>query len=219
MHGWTRSTRRTTATRAGRWQVLQPPMLTTAEALNARWQAAPPTRRRQRVGGVRRGAGSGRRALRPDARPRPRRCCRWRARCMRAAARSTPRSRCRSTCATRSRRPRAERDAARASRRGGRRAVSALLAPARRPSAGTLLPMTAARLDAVMAIETAVYAFPWSRGNFIDSLAAGYDATVLLRAPTANCSATSSRWTASTRCTCSTSPSPRRSGAAVTRAS
>ncbi len=33
-------------------------------------------------------------------------------------------------------------------------------------------------LDAVMAIETAVYPFPWSRGNFADSLTSGYDAWV-----------------------------------------
>lgn len=29
-------------------------------------------------------------------------------------------------------------------------------------------------LDAVMAIEVAVYPFPWSRGNFVDSLVAGH---------------------------------------------
>lgn len=34
-------------------------------------------------------------------------------------------------------------------------------------------------LDAVMAIELSVYAFAWSRGNFIDSLAAGYSAWLL----------------------------------------
>ncbi|MEP7101873.1 MAG: ribosomal protein S18-alanine N-acetyltransferase [Burkholderiales bacterium] len=39
--------------------------------------------------------------------------------------------------------------------------------------------MTVAQVDAVMAIEAAAYAFPWSRGNFIDSLAAGYPARVL----------------------------------------
>lgn len=42
-----------------------------------------------------------------------------------------------------------------------------------------LLPLTTAQLDAVMAIETAAYEFPWTRGNFIDSLAAGYPARVL----------------------------------------
>ena len=45
-----------------------------------------------------------------------------------------------------------------------------------------LVPMTTTHLDAVMAIEAAAYAFPWTRGNFIDSLAAGYPARVLLDA-------------------------------------
>jgi ribosomal-protein-alanine N-acetyltransferase len=44
------------------------------------------------------------------------------------------------------------------------------------------VPMSPARLDAVVAIEQAVYAFPWSRGNFVDSLAAGYLAEVLVDA-------------------------------------
>jgi ribosomal-protein-alanine N-acetyltransferase len=39
--------------------------------------------------------------------------------------------------------------------------------------------MTAADVDTVMAIESGVYAFPWTRGNFIDSLAAGYIAQLL----------------------------------------
>ena len=34
--------------------------------------------------------------------------------------------------------------------------------------------MTAGDLDAVMAIERSIYAHPWTRGNFSDSLAAGY---------------------------------------------
>lgn len=34
--------------------------------------------------------------------------------------------------------------------------------------------MTALDLDAVMAIERAIYPHPWTRGNFSDSLAAGY---------------------------------------------
>jgi [ribosomal protein S18]-alanine N-acetyltransferase len=42
-----------------------------------------------------------------------------------------------------------------------------------------LLPMNTAHLDTVMAIEAAAYAFPWSRGNFVDSLASGYVARVL----------------------------------------
>lgn len=39
-------------------------------------------------------------------------------------------------------------------------------------------PMRRADLDAVAAVEGRIYPFPWSRGNFADSLAAGYDAWV-----------------------------------------
>jgi ribosomal-protein-alanine N-acetyltransferase len=35
-------------------------------------------------------------------------------------------------------------------------------------------PVTLADLDTLLAIESAAYAFPWTRGNFIDSLSAGY---------------------------------------------
>jgi ribosomal-protein-alanine N-acetyltransferase len=42
-----------------------------------------------------------------------------------------------------------------------------------------LLPMTVRQLDAVLDIEQSAYTFPWTRGNFIDSLAAGYPAKVL----------------------------------------
>jgi ribosomal-protein-alanine N-acetyltransferase len=49
-----------------------------------------------------------------------------------------------------------------------------------RPAARTLLAMGTAQVEAVMAIEVAAYAFPWSRGNFIDSIAAGYAAQVLV---------------------------------------
>lgn len=48
-----------------------------------------------------------------------------------------------------------------------------------RPSL-SLQPMTVSHLEAVVALEQQAYAFPWSRGNFIDSLAAGYMAEVLL---------------------------------------
>ena len=34
--------------------------------------------------------------------------------------------------------------------------------------------MTVQLLDAVLAIEVQAYPFPWTRGNFIDSIAAGY---------------------------------------------
>lgn len=39
--------------------------------------------------------------------------------------------------------------------------------------------MTVTRLDAVMPIEADAYEFPWSRGNFADSLASGYPASLL----------------------------------------
>lgn len=41
-------------------------------------------------------------------------------------------------------------------------------------------PITLADLDAVLALEQSVYPFPWTRGNFVDSLAAGH-VTELLR--------------------------------------
>jgi ribosomal-protein-alanine N-acetyltransferase len=37
-----------------------------------------------------------------------------------------------------------------------------------------LAPMAQADLDAVLAIEKAIYTHPWTRGNFADSLRAGY---------------------------------------------
>ena len=48
--------------------------------------------------------------------------------------------------------------------------------------ARSLIPMSAIHLDAVMVIEAAAYAFPWSRGNFIDSIVAGHAARVLMDA-------------------------------------
>ena len=40
-------------------------------------------------------------------------------------------------------------------------------------------PMVAGDLNEVLALETAVYSQPWSRGNFVDSLASGYTAWTL----------------------------------------
>jgi ribosomal-protein-alanine N-acetyltransferase len=40
--------------------------------------------------------------------------------------------------------------------------------------------MTASDLDAVVAIENAIYPHPWTRGNFADSLAAGYQCWVIV---------------------------------------
>ena len=57
--------------------------------------------------------------------------------------------------------------------------MSAVRTPVAEDEPPRLAPMTAASLDAVMALETGVYPFPWTRGNFIDSLAAGYVAQLL----------------------------------------
>lgn len=51
--------------------------------------------------------------------------------------------------------------------------MSAVLAPQ-----VEMLPMNGSDLDEIMAIENAVYPFPWSRGNFSDALVAGYSAWV-----------------------------------------
>jgi len=42
-------------------------------------------------------------------------------------------------------------------------------------------PMNERDLDAVAALEASLQTFPWSRGNFADSLSAGYSAWVLRR--------------------------------------
>ena len=40
-------------------------------------------------------------------------------------------------------------------------------------------PLTPERMDALMAIEQSAYSHPWSRGNFTDALAAGYQVQLL----------------------------------------
>ena len=45
---------------------------------------------------------------------------------------------------------------------------------ARSAAAPSMRVLTVGMLDAVLAIEAQAYAFPWTRGNFIDSIAAGY---------------------------------------------
>ena len=42
--------------------------------------------------------------------------------------------------------------------------------------------MTVLHLDAVLEIENVAYPVPWTRGNFIDSIAAGYQAWLLVDA-------------------------------------
>ena len=41
-------------------------------------------------------------------------------------------------------------------------------------------PLDATRLDAVVAVEHSAYAHPWSRRNFTDALASGYQAQLLM---------------------------------------
>jgi [ribosomal protein S18]-alanine N-acetyltransferase len=57
--------------------------------------------------------------------------------------------------------------------------MNARLAPAT-----MLRAMRSTDLNAVMAIESRCYEFPWTRGNFIDSLAAGYLMHSLVQATT-----------------------------------
>ena len=67
--------------------------------------------------------------------------------------------------------------------RGAARAAAATAreAPLRQPRPCALRADDACGdLDAVLAIERAAYSFPWTRGNFIDSLAAGYLAELLV---------------------------------------
>ena len=48
------------------------------------------------------------------------------------------------------------------------------------PQSPQLRAMALADLDAVMALEVCAYSHPWSRGNFVDSLVAGYLAEVMV---------------------------------------
>lgn len=56
--------------------------------------------------------------------------------------------------------------------------MNAVVRPAP-PGETQLATMTVADLAEVSAVETQAYEFPWTRGNFIDSLAAGYLARLL----------------------------------------
>ncbi|MFT4241379.1 MAG: ribosomal protein S18-alanine N-acetyltransferase [Acidovorax sp.] len=47
------------------------------------------------------------------------------------------------------------------------------------PDEARFEPLTLAWLDAVLAVEQRAYTHPWTRGNFTDALAAGYQAQVL----------------------------------------
>ncbi len=45
-------------------------------------------------------------------------------------------------------------------------------------------PLTAELMEAVVAVEQSAYAHPWSRGNFADTLASGYEAQLLMAGDT-----------------------------------
>jgi len=45
-------------------------------------------------------------------------------------------------------------------------------------------PLTVQRLDALLEVEAAAYTHPWTRGNFIDAMAAGYQAQLLMAGDT-----------------------------------
>ncbi|OWQ90431.1 ribosomal-protein-alanine N-acetyltransferase [Roseateles aquatilis] len=47
------------------------------------------------------------------------------------------------------------------------------------PSLQALQPLRTVDLDEVMAIESVAYSHPWTRGNFVDSMAAGYAGFVM----------------------------------------
>ena len=47
------------------------------------------------------------------------------------------------------------------------------------PTIAVLRPMTVSSLDGVIELENAIYPFPWTRGNFVDSIVAGYTAWTL----------------------------------------
>ena len=51
------------------------------------------------------------------------------------------------------------------------------------PLEARLEPLTVEQVDAVVAVERTAYTHPWTRGNFVDSLGAGYHCRVLV-APT-----------------------------------
>lgn len=58
-------------------------------------------------------------------------------------------------------------------------AGQAVSAPPLSPLSLSLRPMVMADVDEVHALERSVFPHPWSRANFVDSLASGYDAWVL----------------------------------------
>jgi tRNA threonylcarbamoyladenosine biosynthesis protein TsaB len=184
----------------GRWTTLVAPMLLESPTLSAALarDAARGGRRRRAVGvrapprAARRGAAlsRGARRRRRAARPAPSGLARRRRRRRgrRAAAlrarqggETTREREARAQPPRRRRRMSAPAAPRRSSRSAQREdAVSANPRPPARQIAGhSLRPMTLASLEGVVALENEVYPFPWTRGNFVDSLAAGYVAWTL----------------------------------------
>lgn len=62
--------------------------------------------------------------------------------------------------------------------------MSAVLVPAACPPEARLEPLTLTWLDAVLEVEQRAYSHPWTRGNFTDALASGYQAQVLVAGDT-----------------------------------
>lgn len=58
--------------------------------------------------------------------------------------------------------------------------MSAIPHPPATAAEAVFEPMTPAWLDAVLAIEQSAYTHPWTRGNFMDALASGYHAPLLM---------------------------------------
>lgn len=58
--------------------------------------------------------------------------------------------------------------------------MSALPQPSASPPEARFEQLTLARLDAVLAVEQHAYTHPWTRGNFTDALASGYQAQLLM---------------------------------------
>lgn len=48
------------------------------------------------------------------------------------------------------------------------------------PSHARFTPLSLAHLDAVLAVEQTAYTHPWTRGNFTDAIASGYEAQLLM---------------------------------------
>ncbi|ABA49671.1 ribosomal-protein-alanine acetyltransferase [Burkholderia pseudomallei 1710b] len=124
--------------------------------------------RRQRGGRVRR-ASARLRARAGDRRERAAACAADRARRAARISRGTRRAGRSRGARVRARQGRADHRRAARRARGRRRPMSGVLMTDR-----YLAPMTDADLDEVVEIERAAYEFPWSRGNFEDSLRNGY---------------------------------------------